>query len=323
MQEYLQRGTPSVPWNNLNPMVSLVEHRSSAGVSSGIPQAPLYVASYKYDTGTSGRATAIFSEGLDPTGGATTFVEGIRSHGIRTTAAAAGGSVQGAVFLAEAADAAPSYVLGAESEVVWSNAGATDAPITTLFSTSRFMANFLATVRVGVKPDALFMGNPFNIVAARAGVLIPAGSVDYTAFASKAATFYGLDLGQGTQSIASIRLPNVGQIASVNAAGNGNLNLLYANASNQLVLGTDAVQVLVPVSVKAHSSTAIPAGGTAGAGVLVSSATNFGVFFGSGAPTLAAAKGSLYLRSDGTTTNDRAYINTNGSTTWTALTTVA
>jgi hypothetical protein len=57
--------------------------------------------------------------------------------------------------------------------------------------------------------------------------------------------------------------------------------------------------------------------------MLVSSATNFGVFFGSGAPTLAAAKGSLYLRSDGTTTNDRAYINTNGSTTWTALTTVA
>jgi hypothetical protein len=185
------------------------------------------------------------------------------------------------------------------------------------------MANFLATVRVGVKPDALFLGNPFNTVAARAGVLITAGSVDYTAFASKAATFYGLDLGQGTQSLASIRLPNVGQIASVNAAGNGNLNLLYADATNQMVIGTDALRVTTPVSVKAHSGTAIPAGGTAGAGVMVSSAVNFGVFFGSGAPTLAAAQGSLYLRSDGTTTNDRAYINTNGSTTWTALTTVA
>jgi hypothetical protein len=71
------------------------------------------------------------------------------------------------------------------------------------------------------------------------------------------------------------------------------------------------------------NATAIPAGGTAGSGVKVSSTANFGVFFGSGAPTLSAAKGSLYLRSDGTTTNDRAYINTNGSTTWTALTTVA
>lgn len=71
------------------------------------------------------------------------------------------------------------------------------------------------------------------------------------------------------------------------------------------------------------SGSAIPAGGTAGLGVRLSTTSNFGVFFGSGAPTLSAAKGSLYLRSDGSTTTDRAYINTNGSTTWTALTTAA
>lgn len=76
-------------------------------------------------------------------------------------------------------------------------------------------------------------------------------------------------------------------------------------------------------AVTAFSGTAIPAGGTAGSGLLVSSTANYGVFFGSGAPTLSAAKGSLYLRSDGSTTNDRAYINTNGTTTWTALTTAA
>lgn len=71
------------------------------------------------------------------------------------------------------------------------------------------------------------------------------------------------------------------------------------------------------------NATAIPAGGTAGTGYRFSSASNFGIFFGSGAPTLAAAKGSLYLRSDGSTTNDRAYINSNGTTGWTALTTAA
>jgi len=38
---------------------------------------------------------------------------------------------------------------------------------------------------------------------------------------------------------------------------------------------------------------------------------------------LSAAKGSLYLRSDGSGTGDRAYINTDGGTTWTALTTAA
>jgi len=48
-----------------------------------------------------------------------------------------------------------------------------------------------------------------------------------------------------------------------------------------------------------------------------------GIYFGSGVPTVAAAQGSLYLRSDGSTTSTRAYINTNGSTTWTALTTAA
>ncbi len=76
-------------------------------------------------------------------------------------------------------------------------------------------------------------------------------------------------------------------------------------------------------SVVAHDGTAIPAGGTAGAGVMVSSTANFGMFFGSGAPTLSVAKGSLYLRSDGSSTSTRAYINTDGGTTWTAVSTVA
>lgn len=68
---------------------------------------------------------------------------------------------------------------------------------------------------------------------------------------------------------------------------------------------------------------AIPAGGTAGTGLLLSSTANFGVFFGSGVPTLSAAKGSLYLRSDGSSTTTRMYVNTNGSTTWTSVTTAA
>lgn len=73
----------------------------------------------------------------------------------------------------------------------------------------------------------------------------------------------------------------------------------------------------------ANSGTAIPAGGTAGTGFNFSSTANFGITFGSGAPTHSTAKGSLYLRSDGSTTNNRAYINTDGGTTWTAITTVA
>ena len=81
--------------------------------------------------------------------------------------------------------------------------------------------------------------------------------------------------------------------------------------------------LVVAAAATLYNATAIPAGGTTGAGLKVSSTANFGVFFGSGAPTLTAAKGSLYLRSDGSTTNNRAYINTDSGTTWTALTTAA
>lgn len=69
--------------------------------------------------------------------------------------------------------------------------------------------------------------------------------------------------------------------------------------------------------------TATPAGGATNIRLVFGTTAGFGIYVGSGAPTVSAAKGSLYLRSDGTTTNDRAYINTNGTTTWTALTTAA
>jgi hypothetical protein len=71
------------------------------------------------------------------------------------------------------------------------------------------------------------------------------------------------------------------------------------------------------------AGTATPAGGSATARMLFGTTAGFGIYYGSGAPTVSAAKGSLYLRSDGTTTNDRMYVNTNGSTTWTNVTTGA
>ena len=64
-----------------------------------------------------------------------------------------------------------------------------------------------------------------------------------------------------------------------------------------------------------ETGNALPAGGTAGAGLKMFNTTpNFGIFGGSGAPTLAAAQGSIYLRSDGA-----PFYNTDGSTGWTSL----
>lgn len=100
------------------------------------------------------------------------------------------------------------------------------------------------------------------------------------------------------------------------------LDFHTAGAASVYRVGTGGV-VVSNGSSTILAATSIPAGGTAGVGYKFSSATNFGIFFGSGAPTLSAAKGSLYLRSDGSTTNDRAYINTDGNTAWTALTTAS
>ena len=76
-------------------------------------------------------------------------------------------------------------------------------------------------------------------------------------------------------------------------------------------------------ALKVIGNSSPPAGGTTGLGLELTNATNLGIYVGSGAPTLSAAQGSLYMRTDGSSTSTRMYINTNGSTTWTAVTTAA
>lgn len=44
---------------------------------------------------------------------------------------------------------------------------------------------------------------------------------------------------------------------------------------------------------------------------------------GSGAPSGSAPKGSIWIRTDGSSTSTRMYVNTDGSTTWTNFTSAA
>jgi len=71
------------------------------------------------------------------------------------------------------------------------------------------------------------------------------------------------------------------------------------------------------------SGTAVASGVATQAAILFSSTASFGVFFGAGAPSFSAAQGSLYLRSDGSATTNRGYINRDGAASWTAITTSA
>ncbi len=73
-----------------------------------------------------------------------------------------------------------------------------------------------------------------------------------------------------------------------------------------------------------RSGTATPAAASSVAALTMGSA-GVGIFWGTGSPNtaLTAPKGSLYLRTDGSTTNDRVYVNTDASTAWTNITTAA
>ena len=44
---------------------------------------------------------------------------------------------------------------------------------------------------------------------------------------------------------------------------------------------------------------------------------------GAGAPSHSAQKGTLYVRTDGSSTSTRIYVNTDAGTTWTSVTTAA
>jgi hypothetical protein len=117
----------------------------------------------------------------------------------------------------------------------------------------------------------------------------------------------------------------VGNVVGGNVVG-GNLLTGGIVSATSNITGGNVLSSAVVSAVGAAtilSGTAVPAGGTAGAGYKLSSTANLGVFFGSGAPTLSAAQGSLYLRTDGSSTTTRMYINTNGSTTWTNVVTSA
>lgn len=143
----------------------------------------------------------------------------------------------------------------------------------------------------------------------------------YVVLTEQAGTGTALALRLGTVGAASaiIRTNNVDRL-SVDSSGHF---LPVADATYKL--GDNAAQFIDAYLSRSViiSQAAIPAGGVAGRGLRFSSTANFGVFFGSGAPTLSAAKGSLYLRGDGSGTSDRMYVNVDGGTTWTAVITAA
>jgi len=88
----------------------------------------------------------------------------------------------------------------------------------------------------------------------------------------------------------------------------------------ETVTGTFGANSTITGNMTVDSGTAPAAGGMSA--ILISSTANLGIYVGSGAPTVAAAKGSLYLRTDGNSTSTRLY-SSDGGTTWIAVTTAS
>jgi hypothetical protein len=84
---------------------------------------------------------------------------------------------------------------------------------------------------------------------------------------------------------------------------------------------TSVTSLAATGNITADSASALVAGG-ASAFIATNTAAGMGIYVGSGVPSVAAAKGSLYLRSDGTSVATRLYVS-DGSTTWIAVTTAS
>jgi hypothetical protein len=84
---------------------------------------------------------------------------------------------------------------------------------------------------------------------------------------------------------------------------------------------TSVTTLAATSTVTARSASGLTAGGAA-AFIGTNVAAGMGIYMGSGAPTIAAAKGSVYLRSDGSSASTRLYVS-DGSTTWIAVTTAS
>lgn len=104
----------------------------------------------------------------------------------------------------------------------------------------------------------------------------------------------------------------------------GSIDSAYGYYAEDVTQGVSNYSVFTNAGkVRFQANQAVPAGGNAGVGVAISSTADLGFFVGAGAPTMAAAKGSIYSNTTATTTTTRLYVNTDGGTTWASLTTSA
>ena len=125
-------------------------------------------------------------------------------------------------------------------------------------------------------------------------------------------------LGTSTVSIRGNTINSRSDLAIASGANIIQTNNLFSTEGSLSFVGSN---VNSTGAVTAFAQTAPGASGAGNLGLTVSSTASLGVFVGAGAPTISAAQGALYLNTTGNSTTTRLYVNTNGSTSWTSVTT--
>jgi hypothetical protein len=117
-----------------------------------------------------------------------------------------------------------------------------------------------------------------------------------------------------------VRSENGFQTISINGS-TGAVTVTGTFGAATSVTSLAATTITATGNITADSNVGLVAGG-ASAFIATNVAAGMGMYIGSGAPTVAAAKGSIYLRSDGSSTSTRLYVS-DGGTTWIAVTTAS
>ncbi len=162
---------------------------------------------------------------------------------------------------------------------------------------------------LGVGVNLILTTQAATVAAGVGGAITLTATAGFTSGAGGAITLTGG--GGGATGAGGALVLSAGAGGATSGAG-GNITL----SAGTVTSGTAGI-------IRLAQNVSTPAGGSAGAQIQLGATALFGIYFGSGAPTVTAAQGSLYFRSDGSSTSTRLYVNTTGSTTWTNVTTAA
>ena len=126
-----------------------------------------------------------------------------------------------------------------------------------------------------------------------------------------------------------IQIANSTSIANLTPAslviGTSTINSTIIATGANVIISTVALKIGNSTVNTISNSTLIQVANSSSNVQITSTSININggvVLYGSGTPAMAAGKGSLYLNSAGSNTTNRAFINSDGSTGWTAIVTV-